>query len=115
VLAAEFGLARATLAALMIEAGWTAGERFTVAHRDSPQSAPGAYLNVRDGRPPLIPVPDEDDLASAEPTHGPVATEIRCPGGELLTPPAGAAVAEVRGEERPVTLLRQWLDRAQSG
>ncbi|HSC05171.1 MAG TPA: hypothetical protein VLC49_17695, partial [Solirubrobacteraceae bacterium] len=94
-----------TLAALMIEPGWTAGERFTIGHRDPAVPTPDAYLHIRDRRPPL---------ASADPPHGPVASVLVCSEDDLfghLTSPD----AEVEGEERPVALLRQWLDRAQCG
>src|SRR5204863_5876147 len=61
-----------TLAATAIEPGWTAGERFTIAHRDTTATAPEAYPHVRDGRAPLVPtgVP-----------HGPVPTALVCPAG----------------------------------
>ncbi len=64
-----------TLAGLMIEPAWTAGERFTLGHREAAAPAPDAYLLVRDGRPPL---------ASADPPHGPVATIVVCPADQLL-------------------------------
>jgi hypothetical protein len=94
-----------TLAALMIEPAWTAGERFTIGHRDPAVMTPDAYLHIRDGRPPL---------ASAEPPHGPVASVLVCPEDDLLGRVASPD-AEVEGEERPVALMRQWLDRAQCG
>jgi hypothetical protein len=97
-----------TVAALMIEAGWTAGERFTLGHRDPARTAPDAYLQIRDGRPPR---------ASGDPPHGPVTTVLVCPAAELLRMFAGAGGPDLRvvGEERPFALLRQWLDRAQCG
>jgi len=95
-----------TVAALMIEPGWTAGERFTIAHRSPEDASPGSYLHVRDGRPPL---------ASAEAPHGPVATVLESPAADLLGVLAGATDARLVGEEHPLVLLRQWLDRAQSG
>ena len=97
-----------TLAALMIEPEWTAGERFTIAHREPPAPSPGAYLHIRGANPPL---------AAVEPPHGPIATEIVCPGDELIAVLAGepGVVLSISGEERPLTLVRQWLDRAQSG
>jgi hypothetical protein len=94
-----------TLAAVMIEPGWTEGERFTIEHRDPATTTPDAYLHIRDGRPPL---------ASAEPPHGPVASTLVCAEDALLGVLAGPD-PEGTGEERPVTLLRQWLDRAQCG
>jgi hypothetical protein len=94
-----------TLAGLMIEPAWTTGERFVIAHRESAASAPDAYLQIRDGRPPL---------ASAEPPHGPVASVLESPADEVLGALVGAT-GEPAGEDRPLALLRQWLDRAQCG
>ncbi|HEY1519571.1 MAG TPA: hypothetical protein VGF91_24295 [Solirubrobacteraceae bacterium] len=97
-----------TVAALMIEPEWTAGERFTIGHREAPGPTPDAYLHVLAGKPPLV---------AAEPPHGPVATVIVCSGGELVGVLAGEPGARfsVEGEDRPLALVRQWLDRAQSG
>jgi hypothetical protein len=96
-----------TLAGLMTEPAWTAGERFTLAHRDAATPSADAHLLVRDGRPPL---------ASVEPPHESVATVLVCPADQLLAVLGGAlAPAAVEGEERPFSLLRQWLVRAQCG
>ena len=95
-----------TVAALMIEPDWTAGERFTIGHRVQDAVSPDAYLHVRGGKPPL---------ASAEPPHGPVTSVLVCPADEVLDGLAGTTPARLEGEERPLALLRQWLDRAQSG
>ncbi len=95
-----------TLAALMIEPEWTAGERFTIARREPSVPSPDAYLHVRDGKPAL---------PSAEPPYGPLASVLVCAGDEVLDALAGATPAQVEGEERPLALVRQWLDRAQSG
>ena len=95
-----------TVAALMIEPEWTAGERFTLAHQPPGDPAPDSYLHVRDGRPPL---------ASVEAPHGPVASVLESPAGDLLGVLAGVNEARQLGEARPLALLRQWLDRAQSG
>ena len=95
-----------TVAGLMIEPAWTAGERFTIEHR-APDAASGdAYLQIRDGKPPL---------ASAEPPHGPAATVLVSPVDEVLVALARATAGPLTGEERPLALLGQWLDRAQSG
>jgi hypothetical protein len=91
-----------TLAALMIEPGWTMGERFTIGHRDPAVTTPDAYLHIRDGRPPL---------ASAEPPHGPVGAILESAAADVL----GALTGPIDAEERPLVLVRQWLDRAQSG
>ncbi len=95
-----------TLAALMVEPEWTVGERFTIAHREPPAPAPDAYLHVRDGKP-LLP--------SAEPPYGPLASVLVCAGDEVLDALAGETPAQLDGDERPLALVRQWLDRAQSG
>ena len=97
-----------TVAALMIEPAWTAGERFTIAHREPSAPAPDAYLHIRDARAPM---------AAEEPPHGPVAATIECPADELLAVLAGVQVAfvAISGAQRPVALIRRWLDRAQCG
>ena len=93
------------LAASAIEPGWTVGERFTLAHRDPALEAPGAYLQVRDGREPA---------AGAEAPHSPVAGVVVCPAQDLLGVLAGRG-APLEGEQRPLDLVRQWLVRAQRG
>ena len=97
-----------TVAAIMIEPGWTAGERFTIAHRDPPAPAPDAYLHIRDARAPM---------AAEEPPHGPVAATIECPPDELLAVLAGEQVAfvAISDAQRSLALIRRWLDRAQCG
>jgi hypothetical protein len=96
-----------TVAGLMIEPAWTAGERFAIGHREPAAASPGAYLQVRAGKPPL---------PLSEPPHGPVETIVVCPAQELFAVLAGAGEAdEVAGERRPLTLLAQWLERAQCG
>jgi hypothetical protein len=97
-----------TVAALMIEPGWTGGERFTIAHREPEAASPDAYLHVRDARAAVV---------TEEPPHGPVATTIESPPDELLAVLAGGQVASVAisGDQRPLTLVRHWLDRAQCG
>lgn len=97
-----------TLAAAMIEPDWTGGERFTIAHREHQAASPGAYLHIRDAGAAMV---------TEEPPHGPVATTIECPPDDLLGVLAGDQVASVAifGDQRPLTLVRRWLDRAQCG
>ncbi len=92
----------------MIEPEWTAGERFTLGHQDPRAASPGAYLHIRDAKAPMV---------TEEPPHGPVATVIECPPDELLAVLAGEPVvgATMSGDGRPLSLIRQWLDRAQCG
>jgi hypothetical protein len=94
-----------TLVANAVDPGWTAGERGTIAHRDPDAAAPDAYLHIRDAKPPL---------ASSELPRGPVTTVVVCPADELIGVLAGRE-ARIEGEDRPLGLVRQWLDRAQSG
>jgi hypothetical protein len=94
-----------TLAAWMVEPGWTAGERFTIAH-ETGAGAGDAYLHVRHGE--RISVSDTAPLA-------PVATTIVCPGDELLAVLAGRRGdrLSIRGDEGPLATLLGWLERAQ--
>ena len=83
------------------------GERFVIAHHERGAARPYAYLHVRDGRPPL---------ASGQSPHAPVEAVVVCPAADLLAVLAGAVrPVETVGEERPLTLLAQWLGRAQCG
>lgn len=97
-----------TLAGLMIEPGWTGGERFTIAHLEPEAASPDAYLHIRDLRAPMT---------TDEPPHGPVATTIGCAPDDLLGVLTGEKVAfvAISGDRRPLTLVSQWLDRAQCG
>jgi hypothetical protein len=97
-----------TLAALMIPPRATGGERFTIAHREPSAATGGAHLHVRDGAVPAV-----TEGAALEPAE----VTIVSPGDELLAVLAGdpAATAEVTGDERALALLREWLNRAQSG
>jgi hypothetical protein len=97
-----------TVAAAMIDPGWTGGERFTIAHREPEAASPGAYLHIRDARAPTV---------TGEPPQGPVATTVGCSPDDLLGVLSGEHVASVAisGDQRPLTLVSQWLDRAQCG
>jgi hypothetical protein len=56
-------------------------------------------------------------MVTEEPPHGPVETVIECRPDELLSVLAGEPVVDVTisGDGRPLSLIRQWLDRAQCG
>jgi hypothetical protein len=100
-----------TLLAAMIEPGWTQGERFSISHTDERGHA--VFLQIRDGHPPLV---------SLEPPTGRIATELSGPPEAIWQaladgtpqPRAGAGTA-VRGDQGPLTLVRTWANRAQSG
>lgn len=97
-----------TLVSLMIDPAWTAGERFTVAHRIPEASRAGAYLHVRGGRPPA---------ASGATPQTAADTTIVCGQAALLPALEGSGAPEVvvEGKARPISLLRRWVQRAQSG
>ncbi len=97
-----------TLVTLMIPPSWTAEERFTIAHRDPSANHPGAEIHVRGG---------ESLTVTEGAALGPAATTIVCSADDLLPTLGGARGpgAEVAGDERPLALMREWLNRAQSG
>lgn len=100
-----------TLLAAMIDPAWTRGELFTVGHTDERGHA--VYLQIRNGAPPLV---------SLEPPAGRVATELAGSSAALWQafgdgraqawPGDGFTAA---GDQGPLTLLRTWANRAQSG
>ena len=94
-----------TLVSLMIDPAWTTGQRFTIAHVDGETTA---HLTVSDRRPPTV--------TAAAPAE-PATTTIVCPADSLLLVLAGGRPdeLEIRGEERPLALLLEWAQRAQSG
>jgi hypothetical protein len=94
------------VAALMIAPQWTAGERFSIAYEQLGRRS--SLLHVRSGLPPAV--------SEAWPAD-PADTTIACPAELLLDVLAGRdpQELEVRGDERPLGLLRDWLKRAQSG
>ncbi|HET9093458.1 MAG TPA: hypothetical protein VFN36_00105 [Solirubrobacteraceae bacterium] len=100
-----------TLLAAMIDPAWTRGELFTVAHTDERGHA--VYLQIRNGAPPLV---------SLEPPAGRLATELAGAStglwqafgdGRAQAWPADGLIAA--GDQGPLTLLRTWANRAQSG
>jgi hypothetical protein len=95
------------LAAVMIDPHWTAGEHFTIAYRLPSGGNPGPYLEVHDGAPATV---------SGEPDPAQVRTTIACPADLLTAVLAGQRPAgtTITGDERPLELVRRWLERAQS-
>jgi hypothetical protein len=96
-----------TVVSLMIDPSLTTGERFTIAHQESGARVAGSYLHVSDGAP--LTVSDAPPLA-------PVAATIVCPADSLLLALAGdrAGGVFVRGDERPLGRLAEWVQAAQS-
>ena len=96
------------LIAAMIEPEWTRGERFTVAHREPNTPAARLCLRVRDGEPVAVGDPDEG---------GPLTTTIVCPAATLLSAfdAASGPDASIEGDARPLTVVQDWVKRAQSG
>ena len=93
------------LVAGMIDAAWTVGESFAIAHRD-PDGAL-TYLTVRDGRAITV---------TRTAPVGRVAATIDGPADVLVTVLSGAPAPEGRlsGDESPLQSLRTWIKRAQS-
>jgi hypothetical protein len=80
-------------------------EQFALAYQDPETPTRGPFLQVR----------DVSVSASSNVPALPVTSTIVCPPDELLAVLAGRSVAglAIRGEQRPVELLQQWLARAQ--
>lgn len=101
------------LIAAMVQADWTKGETFTIAHREPGVPVVGACLRVRDGAPVVAGDPAECGvLDTLDPT-----TTVLCPSASLLAvfdDVVGGEV-EVVGESRPLAVVQSWVKRAQSG
>ncbi len=93
------------LAAVMIDRKATASHRFTIAHRGP---AGSWYLKISGTAGPSV---------SDAPPLGPVATTIVSEPGALVAVLAGEEVpgVVVRGVAEPLELIRDWIQRAQSG
>ena len=85
--------------------GASATEPFSIAHRPGPESPPDAVLHAAPGRAPLV------TDASLE---LPATTTIVCPPEALLGVLIGRSYpgASIRGEGRPLALVRRALERA---
>jgi hypothetical protein len=94
-----------SLLAAMIEPGWTATERFTLAH--ATPDATWTYLVVREGRPLT---------ATRMAPDGGATTTLACATEDLLAALAGVPVPGVRvtGDVGAFLWLRKWIKRAQS-
>jgi hypothetical protein len=94
------------LAAQMIDPMATSGERFTIVHQPSRESAARPSLTVRNGARPSV---------GAHLPLAPAETTIICPPDLLLPVLAGMRQAEavVSGEQRPLELVQGWLQAAQ--
>jgi hypothetical protein len=92
------------LVAAMVEPAWTRGERFTLAHED-PRAA-STFLTVQAAGGVSV---------ARRPPEGRVATTVACPAGQLLAVLAGEPVpgVVVRGDERPLATVREWIKLAQ--
>jgi hypothetical protein len=95
-----------SVVARQIKPDWTDGKLFALAY-ESPGSET-AYLVVHDGQPLTV-----TETAPA----GRIQTTITGPAGTLELVLIGEPTAQtaVSGDEWPLSLLRQWINRAQSG
>jgi hypothetical protein len=95
-----------TLVSLMIEPSWTKGEKFTLALEEAGTAS--AFLKIRGrSRPRVL------EAESAERVTTTVVVEAK----SLLAVLAGdrAAATEIRGDERALSTLLEWIKRAQCG
>jgi hypothetical protein len=108
-----------SLIAAMVQADWTKGETFTIAHREPDVLVAGACLRVRDAAPVVAGDPAECGVGGVggvgEIFHP--TTTIVCPSASLLAvfADAGGGEAAVEGESRPLAVVQSWVKRAHSG
>jgi hypothetical protein len=96
------------LVAAMIDPAWTRGERFTITHTD--ERGRNVHLQIRDGAPPLVSrAAPQGRIATAlaGDADGLVSTLIASPAR-----PDGGNV--VSGDVGPLSLVRDWVSRAQT-
>jgi hypothetical protein len=98
--------------AAAIDPAWTRGERFTVALLTPGAEGESAYLQVRDGRAPLV---------TRTAPEGRIALSLSGPPERLAASLAGERDddherdAEISGDAGALTVLREWIDRARCG
>ena len=95
-----------TVVAELIEPAWTEGANFVLGYESPPEKA--VYLVVAGGAAVVV----SDDAP-----EGKAATRISGPAGSLECVLAGVwdEATLVLGEDEPLTLLREWINRAQCG
>ncbi|HEY2770349.1 MAG TPA: hypothetical protein VGI87_07275 [Solirubrobacteraceae bacterium] len=95
------------LAGVLIDRGRTSPDSFTIAYQRPEKEDPGLYLQVWER---------DRTMVKEEAPSGRLATTIVCPPAVLISVLAGARPesASITGEERPLELVRAWIDRAQS-
>ncbi len=95
-----------TVVAELIEPAWTEGANFVLGYESPPEKA--VYLVVAGGAAVVV----SDDAP-----EGKAATRISGPAGSLELVLAGMRdeATLVLGEDEPLTLLREWINRAQCG
>ena len=93
--------------ATAIDAGWTGGKRFTVAHE--PTDTPPFYVHVDDGRPVTV-----DDDPGPEPPAATVKGSHRALLALLaVEAPAEGDKASIAGDLEALRALERWAARAQ--
>jgi hypothetical protein len=93
------------LAAAAVDPAWTRGERFTMAL--IAPTGDSAYLQVRDGRAPLV---------TRTAPEGRIAVSLTGPGERLAASLAGETDgAEISGDAGALGVVREWLQRARCG
>jgi hypothetical protein len=95
-----------TMVSLMIERRWTRGEKFTLALEEA--GVARAFLKVRRRSRPVV-------LEAESPDR--VSITVVAEADSLLAVLAGRpdAAIEVRGDERALSTLLEWINRAQCG
>ncbi|HEY8625839.1 MAG TPA: hypothetical protein VIL82_07520, partial [Solirubrobacteraceae bacterium] len=95
-----------TLVSLMIDRSWTKGEKFTVGLEEA--GVARAFLKIRSRFRPVVLEAESADR---------VDTTVVAEADSLLAVLAGRrdAAAEVRGDERALSTLLEWINRAQCG